>query len=95
MAASKHMVAFDCGNSSYRVVLGTYDGERITMDVISQVPNEMIEIGGKFYWDFLSIFQNLKRGLQEVARRGLSGMASYRVRTASGIRPWHMKRPTT
>lgn len=71
MAASKHMVAFDCGNSSYRVVLGTYDGERITMDVISQVPNEMIEIGGKFYWDFLAIFQNLKRGLQEVARRGI------------------------
>lgn len=71
MAVNKHMVAFDCGNSSYRVVLGTYDGERITMDVISQVPNEMIEIGGKFYWDFLSIFQNLKRGLQEVARRGI------------------------
>ena len=59
MAAKKHMVAFDCGNSSYRVVLGTYDGEKITMEVISQIANEMVEIGGKFYWDFLAIFQNL------------------------------------
>lgn len=67
--SKKHMVAFDCGNSSYRAVLGTYDGEKITMEVISQVPNEMIEIGGKFYWDFLAIFQNLKRGLREAARR--------------------------
>ena len=42
MAAKKHMVAFDCGNSSYRVVLGTYDGEKITMEVISQITNEMV-----------------------------------------------------
>lgn len=69
MKNAKHIVAFDCGNSSYRVVLGTYDGERISMEVVSQVPNEMVEIGGRFYWDFLAIFQNLKRGLQEAARR--------------------------
>ena len=69
MAAKKHMVAFDCGNSSYRVVLGTYDGEKITMEVISQITNEMVEIGGKFYWDFLAIFQNLKRGLREAVRK--------------------------
>ena len=69
MGNAKHMVAFDCGNSSYRVVLGTFDGEKISMEVVSQVPNEMVEIGGKFYWDFLAIFQNLKRGLREAARR--------------------------
>ena len=69
MINAKNMVAFDCGNSSYRVVLGTYDGEKISMEVISQVPNEMVEIGGKFYWDFLAIFQNLKRGLREAASR--------------------------
>ena len=40
MKTMKHMVAFDCGNSSYRVVLGSYDGERLTMDVVCQVPNQ-------------------------------------------------------
>ena len=65
----KHMVAFDCGNSSCRVVLGTYDGSRITMEVISQTPNEMIQAGGRFYWDFLAIFQSLKKGLKEAAAR--------------------------
>ena len=44
MKTMKHMVAFDCGNSSYRVVLGSYDGERLTMDVVCQVPNQMIEV---------------------------------------------------
>lgn len=69
MKTMKHMVAFDCGNSSYRVVLGSYDGERLTMDVVCQVPNQMIEVDGIFYWDFLAIFQNLKQGLREAARR--------------------------
>lgn len=69
MKAIKNMVAFDCGNSSYRVVLGRYDGDKITMEVVSQVPNEMIEVDGKFYWDFLAIFQNLKRGLREAVHR--------------------------
>ena len=26
----RNMVAFDCGNSSCRVILGVYDGEQIT-----------------------------------------------------------------
>ncbi|MBR2991651.1 MAG: hypothetical protein IKF51_09390 [Solobacterium sp.] len=69
MNNTKHMVAFDCGNSSCRVVLGTYDGNRISMEVITQVPNEMMEIDGIFYWDFEAICRNLKRGLGEAVRR--------------------------
>ena len=44
MAAKKHMVAFDCGNSSYRVVLGTYDGEKITME-------ELGDLSGRFNYE--------------------------------------------
>ena len=33
----RNMVAFDCGNSSCRVILGVYDGEQITTEVISQI----------------------------------------------------------
>jgi len=65
----KHMVAFDCGNSSFRVVLGTYDDSKITMEVVSQTPNEMVCVQGRYFWDFLAIFQSLKRGLQEAIRR--------------------------
>jgi len=65
----KHMVAFDCGNSSFRVVLGTYDDSKITMEVVSQTPNDMVCVQGRYFWDFLAIFQSLKRGLQEAIRR--------------------------
>ena len=35
MKTMKHMVAFDCGNSSYRVVLGTWQ----TTSMVSRSPS--------------------------------------------------------
>lgn len=40
----RNMVAFDCGNSSCRVILGVYDGEQITTEVISRIPNYMVRV---------------------------------------------------
>ncbi|WHH58065.1 FGGY family carbohydrate kinase [Petroclostridium sp. X23] len=60
-----YCVAFDCGNSSFRVVLGHYDGKKIDMDVVHQVENQTIEVNGVFYWDILYIFNELQKGLQE------------------------------
>src|SRR5690606_26812166 len=57
----------DCGNSSYRIVLGRYDGERITTEVIDQKPNNMIRVGDYYYWDFLMIFNEFKQSLKKVA----------------------------
>lgn len=67
MPRTKNIVALDCGNSSYRIVLGRYDGERITTEVIDQKPNHMIQIGDYFYWDFLMIFHEFKQSLKKVA----------------------------
>ncbi len=39
-------VAFDCGNSSFRTVLGIYDGESLKVEVIDQIPNDPVEVGG-------------------------------------------------
>lgn len=36
---NKTMVALDCGNSSYRVVLGRYRDGKIESTVIKQIPN--------------------------------------------------------
>ena len=60
-------VAFDCGNSSLRTVVGQYDGEKVTTTVVSQIPNAAIEVNGLFYWDILYIFDGLKKGLKEAA----------------------------
>ena len=58
-------VAFDCGNSSFRTILGQFDGDRTTTEVISQISHNTIEVNGLYYWDILHIFDGLKRGLKE------------------------------
>jgi len=62
-------VAFDCGNSSFRTVLGQFDGTRTTTEIISQVSHSTIEINGLYYWDILHVFDGLKQGLKEAVNR--------------------------
>jgi len=59
-------VAFDCGNSSIRVVAGVFDGATIQTHVVHQVPNDTIAVNGLEYWDILAIFKELQRGLKKV-----------------------------
>ncbi|QTQ13984.1 rhamnulokinase [Treponema parvum] len=61
----KNMVAFDCGNSSFRTILGRYDGKKLVTEVVDQVPNYMIEVNGYFYWDILYIYKGLIDGLKK------------------------------
>ncbi|RRD95907.1 rhamnulokinase [Clostridiales bacterium COT073_COT-073] len=65
----KNMVAFDCGNSSCRVILGIYDGKCIKTEVILQVPNYMVRYHNYFYWDILMIYHKLLEGLKEVQKK--------------------------
>lgn len=64
----KNIIAFDCGNSSFRVVLGRYDNGKIQTEVIEQIPNEMIKIHGYYYWDILMIYQGLLKGLKKAVK---------------------------
>lgn len=65
----RNMVAFDCGNSSLRVILGTYEGERITTEVISQIPNYTVRTGQYEYWDILMIYHKLLEGLKKAVKK--------------------------
>ena len=65
----KNIVGLDCGNSSFRVVLGQYDGNILTTEVIDQTPNDMIRIGEYFYWDMLKMFEGFIASLKKVAKR--------------------------
>lgn len=60
----KNLVAFDCGNSSIRVLLGQFDGKKIETTVVHQVENKEIKINEYYYWDILYIFHELQRGLK-------------------------------
>lgn len=64
----KHLLALDCGNSSYRIFLGSYDGQKIEMELLDQQPNYMIQVGSLYYWDILRILEGLKRCLRKTSK---------------------------
>jgi len=57
-------VGFDCGNSSVRTVIGFYDGNTVSSEVILQVPNKAITVNGVDFWDILNIFDSMQNGLK-------------------------------
>lgn len=64
------MVALDCGNSSYRVVLGQYKKGKIESTLIRQIPNAMTKKDGYYYWDIRGIFRGFVGVLKEIAASG-------------------------
>ena len=58
-------VAFDCGNSSFRVLLGSFENNNLEVDVIDQISNDPIRVNEYLYWDILRIFDGLKKGLKK------------------------------
>ncbi|QTQ14242.1 carbohydrate kinase [Treponema parvum] len=61
---TERYIGFDCGNSSIRTVVGTYDGDRIALEIISQVPNREYR-GIKYdHWDILAIFHEMLNGMK-------------------------------
>lgn len=69
MSEKKVMVAFDCGNTSFRTVVGEYEDGIIRTKVINQSPNYMVKIGDYFYWDILYIFNEFKSSLRMAVSR--------------------------
>jgi len=70
MSKTRKMLALDCGNSSYRLVLGTYKEERFDMEVIAQEKNAMIKVKDFYYWDLIKMYQFLVDNVKALVRRG-------------------------
>lgn len=83
MNNKKNMIALDCGNSSYRLVLGKFDGEKISMEVIAQESNDMVKIKDHYYWDILKIYNflisNLKKTTALVDKIDSIGICTWGV----------------
>ena len=57
------VLAIDFGASSGRVMLGTYDGNKITAEEIHRFSNDPVIVNGTMYWDVLRLFHEIKQGL--------------------------------
>lgn len=73
-------IAADFGAGSGRVIVGTVLPEGIQLDEVHRFPNRQIRLGGTVYWDFLSLFEELKTGLKKAFAK-YDGIVSIGVDT--------------
>ena len=62
-------LAFDCGATSGRAILGTFSDDGFTMEEVFRFPNQTLEIGGKYYWNVYSIYEHFIKCLTELGQR--------------------------
>ena len=71
MQTKSAYLAFDYGASSGRLMLVSYDGEKLDLKEVHRFPNEPVWMNGHFYWDFPRLFHEMKQGLRKAARLGV------------------------
>lgn len=60
---TKRVLAFDFGASSGRAIIGSFDGEKITLQEVHRFSNDPVSVGGTVYWDALRLFHEIKQGI--------------------------------
>ncbi|WP_026460264.1 rhamnulokinase [Schaalia suimastitidis] len=67
-----HIGAVDLGASSGRVMVGTFDGESVTLTEVRRFSNAPIPVptdrGTRLYWDVLRLWDEIRQGLAQGAR---------------------------
>ncbi len=59
----KKVLAIDFGASSGRVIVGSFDGNKITLEEIHRFSNDPVSVNGTTFWDVLRLFHEIKQGL--------------------------------
>lgn len=74
-------LAIDFGGGSGRIMAGSIIDGKLELEEIHRFGNRQIKLGNHLYWDFLSLFQEMKNGLKLAAQKG------YNVKSI-GIDTW-------
>lgn len=74
-------LAVDFGGGSGRVIAGYPAEGRLQLETVYRFPNRQVRMGGRIYWDFLSLFEDMKRGIRMAVDKG------YRIKSI-GIDTW-------
>lgn len=74
-------LAFDLGATSGRSVLGTLRDGKIEINELTRFPNAIFALHGKYYWNLTGLYEHIKEGLAECAKRGITP-------TSIGIDTW-------
>lgn len=63
MSKAIHFLAFDLGAASGRAIIGSFDGERLTLEEMHRFPNGPVRVLDSLHWDVLRLLSELKQGL--------------------------------
>jgi len=66
-----HYLACDLGAESGRLMLGTLDGGKISLEEMHRFPNGPVKAGSALHWNMKALFAELRTGLKKAARRKL------------------------
>ncbi|MBN2852382.1 MAG: rhamnulokinase [Clostridia bacterium] len=75
------VLGFDYGASSGRAMLGTFDGNKITLEEVHRFSNDPVKIKDTLYWDILRLYHELKTGIIECRKKGHGDIKSIGVDT--------------
>ena len=78
---TRALLAADLGAQSGRVVLGRFDGERLSVSEVLRFPNVPVEVRGTLHWDVLRLYDGVLEGIQAGAREAGGAVASVGVDT--------------
>ncbi len=66
-----HYLACDLGAESGRLMLGTLDGGKISLEQLHRFPNGPVKKGRALHWNMDALFAELRTGLKKAAKRKL------------------------
>ncbi len=64
------MLAIDLGASSGRGIIGSFDGERLSLRENHRFSNDPVITNGRMYWDILRIFYEIKQSITKTVLEG-------------------------
>jgi rhamnulokinase len=67
VSTSKKLLAFDLGAESGRGVVGSFDGEKLRLEVAHRFDNGAVRTLGTLHWDVLRLYSALLAGLRKCA----------------------------
>ncbi len=74
-------LAIDFGGGSGRVMAATIQNKQMKFEEIHRFQNRQVKLGNHLYWDFLSLFEEMKQGIRMAIIKG------YKVKSI-GIDTW-------
>lgn len=63
MTRKQHHLAIDLGSSNGKIILGSYDGDRLYAKEVHRFANQPVIVRGTIHWDVLRLLQEIYRGI--------------------------------